>query len=129
MKYAWLLIIGVILLIIGLWLSYALQIKEGMADTGSIMLVGINTSNQTYIADTGLANSVKWLSISGTFKQISGSFGQVIGVNSTNLVFYGKQDPDTISSYTLKQIPGTAIQVNFDYPFVAGIDEGGSIST
>ena len=89
MKYAWLLIIGVILLIIGLWLSYRWQVKEGMADTASIMLAGVGSSSDIYVADTGLANTVKWNPISGSLKQISGSTGQIIGVNTSNQVWYG----------------------------------------
>jgi hypothetical protein len=89
MKYAWLLIIGVILLIIGLCLSYRWQVKEGMADTASIMLAGVGSSNELYIADTGLANTVKWNPISGSLTQISGSLGQIVGVNASNQVFYG----------------------------------------
>jgi hypothetical protein len=105
MKYAWLLIIGVILLIIGLCLSYAWQVKEGMADTGSIVLAGIGNSSDVYIADTGLANIVKWNAISGSVKQISGSIGQIVGVNASNEVMYGslvgKVSPNSGSGKTV----------------------------
>jgi hypothetical protein len=115
--YAYIFIIGVILFIAGLWLS---QRVEGFQSTAGLILAGIGTDGTVYLADSGLTNIPNWSNISGKMTQISGSMGQIVGVNSSNEVWYTKQASAGMAS-TWKQIPGTATQVAFDFPKLVAI--------
>ena len=115
--YVYILIIGVILCIAGLWLSQ--RVEGFQLGTSSLVLGGIGTDGTVYLADAGLNNSPNWANASGNMSQISGSLGQFVGVTSGN-VFYGSQTPG--SPFAWKQITGTgATQVSFDYPKVAAV--------
>ena len=124
--YVYTFIIGVILFIAGLWLS---QRVEGFQGTFGVLLAGIGTGGIVYVADSGLTNSPNWSNISGSFTQISGSMGQIVGVNSSKEVWYTRQASPGIES-TWKKIPGTATQVAFDFPKVLAVmgDSVGYIS-
>lgn len=124
--YVYTFIIGVILFIAGLWLS---QRVEGFQGTFGVLLAGIGTGGIVYVADSGLTNSPNWSNISGSFTQISGSMGQIVGVNSSKEVWYTTQASPGIES-TWKKIPGTATQVAFDFPKVLAVmgDSVGYIS-
>ena len=118
--YVYILIIGVILFIAGLWLSQ--RVEGFQSGTSQLLLGAIGTDGTVYIADAGLTSSPNWSSTSGTMKQISGSFGQFIGVNSSNAVFYGTQKPSM--PFVWAQIGSTTTsdtQVSFDYPKVAAV--------
>jgi hypothetical protein len=118
--YVYILIIGVILFIAGLWLSH--RVEGFQSGTSQLLLGAIGTDGTVYIADAGLTSSPNWSSTSGTMKQISGSFGQFIGVNSSNAVFYGTQKPSM--PFVWAQIGSTTTsdtQVSFDYPKVAAV--------
>ena len=117
-KYLLMFIIGVLLVTVGLWLSR--DIKEGLADTSSVVLVSL-TPNNTYYADQGLTNLPNWSPASGTFKQVSGSMGQLIGVNASNQAYYGTQFNIPGSPYNWLTIPGSVTQVSYDYPLVVGL--------
>jgi hypothetical protein len=124
--YVYIFIIGVILSIAGLWLS---QRIEGFQSTAGLLLAGIGTGGTVYVADSGLTNSPNWSNISGSFTQISGSMGQIVGVNSSKEVWYTNQASPGIES-TWKKIPGSATQVAFDFPKVLAVmgDSVGYIS-
>lgn len=115
--YVYIFIIGVILFIAGLWLS---QRVEGFQSTAGLLLAGIGTDGTVYLADSGLTNIPNWSNISGKMIQISGSMGQIVGVNSSNEVWYTKQASAGMASIW-KQIPGTATQVAFDFPKLIAI--------
>ena len=115
--YVYIFIIGVILFIAGLWLS---QRVEGFQSTAGLLLAGIGTDGTVYVADSGLTNIPNWSNISGKMTQISGSMGQIVGVNSSQQVWYTKQASAGMAS-TWKQIPGTATQVAFDFPKLVAI--------
>jgi len=115
--YVYILIIGVILFIAGLWLS---QRVEGFQGTAGLVLAGIGTDGTVYLADSGLTNVPNWSNISGKMTQISGSLGQIVGVNSSQQVWYTKQASAGMAS-TWKQIPGTATHVAFDFPKLVAI--------
>jgi hypothetical protein len=115
--YVYIFIIGVILFIAGLWLS---QRVEGFQSTAGLLLAGIGTDGTVYVADSGLTNIPNWSNISGKMTQISGSMGQIVGVNSSQQIWYTKQASAGMAS-TWKQIPGTATQVAFDFPKLVAI--------
>jgi hypothetical protein len=115
--YVYIFIIGVILFIAGLWLS---QRVEGFQSTAGLLLAGIGTDGTVYVADSGLTNIPNWSNISGKMTQISGSMGQIVGVNSSQQVWYTKQASAGMAS-TWKQIPGTATHVGFDFPKLVAV--------
>ena len=117
-KYLLMFIIGVLLVTVGLWLSR--DIKEGLADTSTLVLVSL-TADNTYYADQGLTNLPNWRPASGSFKQVSGSMGQLIGVNASNQAYYGTQFSIPGSPYNWLAIPGSVTQVTYDYPLVVGL--------
>lgn len=119
-KYLLMFIIGVLLVTVGLWLSR--DIKEGLADTSSVVLVSL-TANNTYYADQGLTNLPNWSPASGTFKQVSGSMGQLVGVSPSNQAYYGTQFSIPGSPYNWLTIPGNVTQVSYDYPLLVGLNE------
>ena len=125
MEYLFVLLIGVILTIVGLWLSYK-PVKEGMANTDQVMLGGLGPGGDVYIATTGLTGTPNWTNVSGKLTQVSGSLGQMVGV-SNNTVYYGTQYSVPESPYTWVPVPGSMIQVDFDYPMVVGINTSGKI--
>jgi Tectonin domain len=115
--YVYIFIIGVILFIAGLWLS---QRVEGFQSTAGLILAGIGADGTVYLADSGLTNIPNWSNISGNMVQISGSMGQIVGVNSSQQVWYTKQASAGMAS-TWTQIPGTATKVAFDFPKLVAI--------
>jgi hypothetical protein len=126
MKYQYLmLIIGVVLIIAGLWLSYRKPLVEGLADTSLIVMVGSTGSNLHY-ADQGLTNSPNWKAVGGGLTQMSGSYGRLIGVNGTS-VYYGTQYDIPGSPFKWVSVPGAMTQVSFEYPLVVGVDTAGLI--
>jgi hypothetical protein len=126
-KYLLIFIIGVILVIAGLWLSFSKKpVYEGLVDTSSVVMIGLAAAD-TFYADQSLTSAPNWKAVSGTFTQISGSLGRLIGVTSANTVSYGTQYSVPGSPYNWVQVPGTMRQVNFDYPVVVGIDTAGMV--
>ena len=125
MKYLFVLLIGVILTIVGLWLSYK-PVKEGMANTDQVMLGGIGPGSIVHTATTGLTGRPNWANVSGGLTQISGSLGQMVGVIN-NVVYYGSQYSIAGAAYNWVVVPGSMIQVDFDYPMVAGVNTSGKI--
>ena len=125
MKYLFVLLIGVILITVGLWLSYN-PVKEGMANTDQVMLGGIGPGNVVHTATTGLTGRPNWANVTGGLTQISGSLGQMVGVIN-NAVYYGSQYSIAGSKYNWELVPGNMIQVDFDYPMVAGVNTSGKI--
>ena len=126
-KYLLIFIIGVVLVIAGLWLSFSKKpIYEGLIDTSIVVMIGLGSSD-TYYADQGLTSAPNWKAVSGTFTQISGSAGRLIGVTSANAVSYGTQYSLPGSPYNWVSVGGTMRQVNFDYPFVVGVDTTGIV--
>jgi hypothetical protein len=118
--YVYIFIIGVILFIAGLWLSR--RVEGFQSGTSRLILSGIDKDGNIYTADAGLTNSPNWSKISGTMKQISGSLGQFIGVNSSNAIFYGTQKPNMPFVWTkINDSIATNVQVSFDYPKVAAV--------
>ena len=126
MKYLFVLLIGVILFTVGLWLSYK-PVKEGMVSTDQVMLAGVGPSGLIHTATTGLASRPNWTSVTGNLIQISGSLGQMVGINSTNVVLYGTQYSTPGSPYTWVATPVSLTQLDFDYPSVFGIDSAGLV--
>ena len=121
------LIIGVVLIIAGLWLSfYGKPMLEGMADTSLIVMIGTTGSNM-YFADQGLTNSPNWAQVGGSITQMSGSRGRVVGVRSNSL-WYGTQYNIPGSQFNWVAFNGTMTQVSFDYPFLLALDTGGVIN-
>jgi hypothetical protein len=126
-KYLLMFIIGVILVIAGLWLSFSKKpVYEGLIDTSIVVMIGLGATD-TYYADQGLTSAPNWKAVSGTFTQISGSAGRLIGVTSANAVSYGTQYSVPGSPYNWVSVGGTMRQVNFDYPFVVGVDTAGIV--
>lgn len=123
-RYTLIFLIGFILVIIGIWLSFNKQpVLEGLADTSLVVLAGADLTGNVYLANTGLVTKPEWKSISGTLKQFTGSLGQIVGVKNDNTVLYGKFD----NPYKWVTIPGNMKQVDFDYPMVTGIDISGTV--
>lgn len=120
------LLIGVILTIVGLCLSYN-PVKEGMANTDRVILAGIGPSGNVYVATSGLTGSPNWTSVTGTLKQVSGSLGQMVGISTTNAVLYGTQYSVPGSPYSWVTTPVSLTQLDFDYPTVVGIDSAGLV--
>jgi len=117
-RYTLIFLIGFILLIIGIWLSFNKQpVLEGLANTSLVVLAGADETGNVYLANTGLATKPEWTSISGTLKQFTGSLGQIVGVKNDNTVLYGRFG----NPYNWVTIPGNMTQVDFDYPMVTGI--------
>jgi hypothetical protein len=125
MKYLFVLLIGVILITVGLCLSYK-PVKEGMANTDQVMLGGIGPGGLVHTATTGLTGRPNWAAVTGGLTQVSGSLGQMVGVIN-NSVYYGTQYAVAGSPYAWVQVPGNMIQVDFDYPMVAGVNTSGKI--
>ena len=126
-KYFVIFIIGVVLVIAGLWFSFAKKpLYEGLVDTSALVLVGISSSD-TYYADKDLISSPNWKNVSGSFKQISASKGRLVGVTTSNTVKYGTQYSIPGSPFNWVDVPGTMKQVYFDFPFVVGLDMNGVV--
>jgi hypothetical protein len=118
--YVYILIIGVILFIAGLWLSHS--VEGFQSGTSRLLLSGIDKDGNIYTADSGLTNSPNWSKINGTMTQVSGSLGQFVGVNSSNAVFYGTQKPSMPFVWTkINDSIATNVHVSFDYPKVAAV--------
>jgi hypothetical protein len=113
-------LVGFILVIGGLWILWRDQTIEGLADTSTVMMVSL-TPNNTYYADLGLTNSPNWMAAGGTYKQISGSMGRVLAVDSGNRAYYGTQYGITGSAFRYAVIPGNVTQVSFSYPMAVGL--------
>ena len=135
-KYMFLFLIGVILLIVGLYFSFKEPgVREGLVDTSLIVLGGLGSvsgTNSVYYADTGLTNSPNWQASSGsTYKQISGSNGFMVAVDTGNNVWLGSLfDTSGLNSnftYTWKQIANGLQYVSFDFPMLVGINTSGAI--
>jgi hypothetical protein len=123
-RYTLIFLIGFILVIIGIWLSFNKQpVLEGLADTSLLVLAGVDQTGNIYIANTGLAIKPEWTLITGRLKQFTGSLGQIVGVTDNNSVQYGID----ANPYTWQTIPGTMRQVDFDYPMVTGVSMDGTI--
>jgi hypothetical protein len=125
-KYLLIFIIGVILIIAGLWLSSKEVVYEGLIDTSTIVAVGLS-SNNVYYADQGLTGSPNWTTVSGTFKQVSGSFGRLVALNGVGAVSYGTRFSVSESPYIWTDRNGQMSQVSFDYPFLLALDTNGLI--
>ncbi len=132
-KYILLFVIGVILLIVGLWFSFKGPVlREGLVDTSLVVLGGLGTVSGTtksvYYADSGLTNTPNWRASTGsTFKQISGSNGYMVAVDTGNVVSFGTQFDVTGSAggFTFKWtvLPiGAMKYVFFDFPMLVGIN-------
>ena len=126
MNYLFVFLIGVILITVGLWLSYN-PVKEGMANTDRVILAGIGPGSSVYVATSGLTGSPNWTSVSGTLRQVSGSLGQMVGITSANAVLYGTQYSIPGSPYSWVTTPVSLTQLDFDYPSVFGIDSAGLV--
>ena len=113
-------VIGFILVIGGIWLLWRDNTVEGMADTSTVVMAALS-SNNTYFADVGLTNLPNWSAAGGAYKQISGSMGRLIGVDSNNRAYYGTKFDISGSAFNWLAIPGEVKQVSFDYPMVVGL--------
>jgi hypothetical protein len=113
-------VVGIVLVIGGLWMVWSGPTVEGLADTSRIVMISLGSAN-TYYADTGLTNSPNWLPVGGTYKQIAGSMGRVIAVDLANSAYYGTKYGIAGSAYNYLKIPGSVTQVSFDYPMVVGL--------
>jgi len=133
MSYIYILIIGVVLFIIGLWVF--LPTIEGLADTSTTMLVAIRDSGDgkadqdTSIAKVGLSSNPTW-NVLGKSKFVSGAFSDLVSINSNGTMWLGTGALSATSAvstsdiYTWARI-GTvtnAIQVCYDYPTMLYID-------
>jgi len=114
------LLVGFILVIGGLWIVWKDPTIEGLVDTSMMVMVSLGANN-TYYADIGLTNSPNWLAVGGTYKQISGSMGRVIAVDSGNRAYYGTKYGITGSAFTYVVIPGNVTQVSFSYPMAVAL--------
>jgi hypothetical protein len=114
-------VIGFILVIGGIWLLWRGETVEGMADTSTVVMTALG-GNNTYFADVGLTNQPNWSMTGGTYKQISGSMGRLIGVNSQDRAYYGTKFDIAGSAFNWLAIPGNVMQVSFDYPMVVGLN-------
>jgi hypothetical protein len=131
-KYILLFVIGVILLIVGLWFNFKGPIlREGLVDTSLVVLGGLGTVSGTksvYYADSGLTNTPNWRASTGsTYKQISGSNGYIVAVDTGNAVYLGTQFDVTgnAGGFTFKwtALPIGALKyVFFDFPMLVGIN-------
>ena len=138
MSYIYILILGVILCIIGLWLL--LPKLEGMADTSTMMLVAIRDSGDATgrdfgIAKIGLSSNPNW-NILGKSMFITGSFDNLVLINPNGTLWHGtgitssKQNETTSDKYNFTQIGSVAnaIQVSYDYPTIVYIDTNNIIN-
>jgi hypothetical protein len=114
-------LVGIILVIGGLWIVWTEAMTEGFADTSIVVMLTLG-SNGAYYANMGLSNTPNWSAIGGTFKQVSGSMGRIIGVDSGNQANYGTKYNVTGSVHSFQKIPGTVTQVSFSYPMVVGLN-------
>ena len=110
---------GVILCIVGLWILY--PSCEGMANMESILLSGLTPNGTLFIANDGLTNIPNWKAVTEGFEQVSGSSGQLVGVDNANVAHYGTLL--TGASYTWSILDGSVTQVSMDFPMIAGINE------
>jgi hypothetical protein len=114
------LLVGFVLVIGGLWIVWRDQSIEGLADTSTVVMTSLGPNN-TYYADIGLTNSPNWLAVGGTYKQISGSMGRVLAVDSGNRAYYGTKYGITGSAFMYALIPGNVTQVSFSYPMAVAL--------
>lgn len=114
-------LVGFILVIGGLWMLREERTVEGLADTSTVVMAAI-AGNTTYYADIGLTNLPNWTNTgAGSFKQLSGSMGRLMGVHATeNKAYYGTMFGLTGTAFKWEVIPSNIQQISFDYPMVVG---------
>ena len=118
--YLLMVVVGFILVIGGLWIVWRDRTIEGLADTSTVVMVSLGPNN-TYYADIGLTNRPNWLAVGGTYKQISGSMGRVLALDSVNRAYYGTKYGITGSAFMYTLIPGNVTQLSFSYPMAVGL--------
>lgn len=133
MSYKYILIFGVILCIIGLWLF--VPTIEGLVDTSTIMLVAIRDSGDgkadqdVSISKVGLSSNPTW-NVVGKSKFISGSFDNLVSINSDGTMWHGigalsaTSAVSSSNTYKWTRIGSVtnAKQVSYDYPTILYID-------
>lgn len=127
-------LVGVILVIVGLWLFYRYpSLKEGLVNTDLVNLAGIGPNGTIFLATSSLTTTPNWRDITGgiALRQLSGSMGQIVGVNASGVVYYGTPNRELADGpFTWKTIPAfnTPIQqVTFEYPKVLAVTDTGDI--
>lgn len=116
-KYILLFVIGVILLIVGLWFSFkGPVVREGLVDMSLVVLGGLGSVSDTkavYYANTGLTNTPNWQPSTGsTYMQISGSNGYMVARTNTNSVELLSQYIMAGKANIVGSISGTTLTVS-----------------
>lgn len=80
------------------------------------------TTTGTFYADIALTNTPNWTNTgAGSFKQLSGSMGRLMGVHTTeNRAYYGTKFDLSGTAFKWEAIPNSVQQISFDYPMVVG---------
>jgi hypothetical protein len=93
----------------------------------SILLCGLTPDGSVFLANDGLTNIPNWTAVTEGFKQISGSSGQLVGIDSGNIAHYGNLLSGAFNNYKWTVLDGTVTQVSFDFPMMAGINESNKL--
>jgi hypothetical protein len=127
-----LLFIGCILLFIGLYVVSKPYLREGMVDTGTVILTAVAQSGNIYFGDTDIPTGVNWKYITGKMHQISGSYGQLVGINNAppyGTAFYSPVQVVIDNSGVVidtSWVPLQGVQfkhLTFDWPSIYAIDK------